>query len=538
MVPARTTAKHHRVTHVPAVSAPWSRWLAGTAAVISAAVCTYATRQADPDLWGYLTFGRLFVEQGHLTDHDVFAYTSAGLHWVTFEYLAHISLWLAYQTQGSIGLIALKCLLGGLTLYWVHAALRIASDDPRIWLPVFAFSAAVVSRYFLFRPQLVTFAFFAYFVAVLFRYLQRGEARLWTLPLVMLVWANLHGGFLAGLGAIGLTMGIAVARAARADAGRAVRAAWPLAATLLACGVVTFANPQGPRLWAYVLTEITHGTNRRYIAEWAPVSLTTGDVWSTVGLAIVVLLLVGAGWSASRRPAAEPTHHPLIWVASCVPIIVLSCLSIRHVPIAIIWTAPVIALLAQAGVEGAAPFLRRAWTAFTAVAAATICLACIVVWVQPRPVIAEGGQVLGATNPCRAVGFLRERRIAGNLFTPLWWGSYVTWNLYPDVRVSMDGRNISLYPDALVTENLRFYSDGPEQVDIDTPLRLPSEFLLVPANMPALVRIEADRRWRRIYRDSDAVVFVRAASAAEERVKAMLSGADGVAPGPCQATLE
>ena len=55
-------------------------------AFVAAAVCLYSMRRADPDLFGYLASGRLFVEQGGLTTQDPFAYTSAGFHWVTFEY--------------------------------------------------------------------------------------------------------------------------------------------------------------------------------------------------------------------------------------------------------------------------------------------------------------------------------------------------------------------------------------------------------------------------------------------------------------------
>src|SRR3954452_17961677 len=81
-----------------------------------AAVCLYSMRRADPDLFGYLASGRLFVEQGGVSDLHPFAYTSAGFQWVTFEYGAHVLLWLAYRFAGPMGLIILKCLVGGVAL--------------------------------------------------------------------------------------------------------------------------------------------------------------------------------------------------------------------------------------------------------------------------------------------------------------------------------------------------------------------------------------------------------------------------------------
>jgi hypothetical protein len=499
-------------------------------------------RLADPDLWGYLAYGRLFLEQGQLTNQDVFAYTSAGQHWVTFEYLAHLLLWIVYDAIGHGGLIALKCVVGGAALYYVYCALRASTDDPRIWLPLFAMSAATVSRFFLFRPQLFTFAFFAYFVAVLTAHLRRGDRRLWTLPLVMLIWANTHGGFLAGLGAIGLAIVLQVVKDAGSGPVRfrlVTGDARSLGLVFGACVASTLVNPQGWRLWSYVLTEVGHGTNRKYIAEWAPVSLTSGDVWSSGALAVVTILLVVAGWLATRRVALPMRPQPVFWLLSCLPIIVMSCLSVRHVPIAMIWTAPVVAALSTAGAPAASLLYRRLWALFSAAAFATVYLAAVVVWMRPAPTILEDGAILGSTHPCRAVAFLRANGFKGNIYNPLWWGSYVSWVLYPDVLVSMDGRNISLFPDAMVTENMRFYTDPADAVDLDAPLRYPTQFVLAPADMPALPRLLDDARWAVVYSDADALLFIRATHANRPLIDAVRSGGAIPAPPPipCPPTL-
>ncbi len=152
-----------------------------TAAVVGA-LCAYAMRKVDPDLYGYLAYGRLFVEQGRIAVEDPFAYTSTGSTWVAFEWLAQLTLWIAYDTAGPLGLIGLKCLLGGIAVYFVYDAVRVASGRDFHWLPVFGFVTANFSRYFIFRPQLFTFAFFALFVAVLLRHLMRRRTSLWVLP--------------------------------------------------------------------------------------------------------------------------------------------------------------------------------------------------------------------------------------------------------------------------------------------------------------------------------------------------------------------
>jgi hypothetical protein len=474
--------------------------LARIFALTCAAVCLYAMRRADPDFWGYLSYGRLFIERG-LTTEDPFAYTSQPFHWVTFEYGAHLILWLSYYYGGALGLIALKALVGGATLYFVYRTFRLFSSDLATWLPVFLLCASGISRFFLFRPQLFTFVFFALFVLVLFRHIRGREARLWMLPIATLLWANTHGGFIAGLGAIGLAILLQMSD------GKKTRALWM---TLCASAAASFVNPLGARIWVYVVTEVTHGSNRRYIREWQPASF-SNDPWSTTILILLTVLLAVMAAASFRKLESEDGPSPMAWTLSCVPLLAMSYLSVRHVPLAAIWTGPIVAMLAAGlparGDERA--MMRRVWFVLRAVAIVPACLTFAVVYAYPDPAIRTDGPVLGRTHPCRAISYLRSAGIRGRMYNPLWWGSYITWNLYPDIRVSMDGRNISLYSDAMVVENMKFYRDPAETIDIGAPLRYDSDLLLVPTDSAVLRRVADDDRWRQIYRDSDAVLFAR-----------------------------
>jgi hypothetical protein len=193
----------------------------------------------------------------------------------------------------------------------------------------------------------------------------------------------------------------------------------------------------------------------------------------------------------------------------------MAYLSVRHVPLAALWVGPVIALLASRDlvVAGDSPAFRRLWFVFRGLAVLPVCLTAAAVYAQPGPAISTGGTVLGNTHPCRAVAFMRDNHLAGNIFNPLWWGSYITWELYPAVRVSMDGRNISLFPDRMVVENFDFYLKDAGTVDPETPLRYDTDFLLIPSDSPVLSRIETDGRWRQAFRDGDAALFLRADAA-------------------------
>jgi hypothetical protein len=106
------------------------------------------------------------------------------------------------------------------------------------------------------------------------------------------------------------------------------------------------------------------------------------------------------------------------------------------------------------------------------------------------------------------VAFLRANGVRGHVYTPLWWGSYLTWELHPAVRVSMDGRNVTLFAGQEVAANLSFYLD--DESDLETPLRPATDFLLVPTDAAVLGRVRADPRWAVLFEDADAVLLVRA----------------------------
>lgn len=525
------------MTRTPDRAAPR---LLGGIALVAAAVCIYGMRQADPDFFGYLAYGRLFVQRGSLAGPDPFAYTSHGFHWVSFEYLAQIVFWVTYDHFGPIGLIALKCVVGAGVLAFVRSAVRLSTRDPYIWTPVFLLVALTLVRYFLFRPQLFTFLFFAIFVAIVFRFVIAGRAALWCLPLLTCIWANLHGGFVAGLGALALAIG-AKAWSQMNGSTNSIRAAAAsvrsLVITLACCLLASLVNPEGVRLWNYISHELLHDTNRRYIEEWMPVSLQR-DAWSSVALTVMTATLIALGWMTTRQRLRVAGLYGWQWVTLSLPIVIIAYMTVRNVPIAAIWLGPVLAVLAsELNKSKSRAGFADLWTGVGTCTLVGVVLTLAYVWNQPRPEIATGGTVLGSRDPCRVVEFMRLNGLKGNVYNPLWWGSYITWELYPSVRVSMDGRNVSLFPDDMVSENLAFYSADVRQVDIDAPLKYDTDFLLVPSDSKVIEMVGRSGRWRRIYADEDASLFVRSDHSHEADISTPTQSSGFVAPGRCSYTL-
>ncbi len=138
------------------------------------------------------------------------------------------------------------------------------------------------------RPQVWTFLF----LGVLCRALMSENARVRrVLPALFAVWANCHGGWIVGLGVLGVWAAIVVI------AERAPFVEWT--AIVLGCTLATLVTPYGWRLWQF-MAETVRLT--RHIAEWGP----------ALGHAVPELdslVRRGGGDSLGVCPLSAPSHR-------------------------------------------------------------------------------------------------------------------------------------------------------------------------------------------------------------------------------------
>ncbi len=161
-----------------------------------------AATTADPDLWGFLAFGRLFWNSPSFPYEDVFSFTPTLKPWVYHEWLSGVIFYPIYQAFGAAGLQTLKYGVGLATVFFLYRTAVLRGAHPLavvvIFLPLLPLFRAFYNPV---RPQVFTFLFVALFLYLLERARLLGQNRsLVLVPVVMPLWANLHGGFVAGLG--------------------------------------------------------------------------------------------------------------------------------------------------------------------------------------------------------------------------------------------------------------------------------------------------------------------------------------------------
>lgn len=314
---------------VPAQRAPL--WLsltlwAGVALVVF--ILGFFPLRASTDEWWQLKTGKWIVENGwRLPEKDIFTYTAADYDWHNHEWMSQAIMFLIWRwgEENAVGgwraVIAAKSLV--LVLTWLLLCFflwkRCGGDGRGLWIAVFwtLVAAAVGRRMFWARPPVVTNFFVVLFLYVLWLH-RVGRLRtpwLLVLPLIMPLWANLHGGFLLGgfivaayfAGEFLEWIGLRLRGRTEPDALRAKRLRWIEYLVLGAmCGLASLLTPYGLRL--YFLHGRVMGDQFlvSILSELLPPDLRYTWAWLFLAVFLAIGLLVMIARSLRGRPVLWP----------------------------------------------------------------------------------------------------------------------------------------------------------------------------------------------------------------------------------------
>src|SRR5215212_10096506 len=159
---------------------------------------------SDGDFWWHLKTGEYTINTHSIPRTDFFSFTNYGRVWIAHEWLSEAIFYGIYSRFGFNALIVLFALLTAVT-FWI--TFKRTESHPVIGgFAVFLGIWTVLPGIGV-RPRVFTLLLSSVYLALLARYVRRGEPRhLWWLVPLMALWVNLHGGFLIGLVLIGLTI--------------------------------------------------------------------------------------------------------------------------------------------------------------------------------------------------------------------------------------------------------------------------------------------------------------------------------------------
>jgi hypothetical protein len=249
--------------------------------------------------------------------------------------------------MGLSGDVFLAALLGAFTILIVYQELIRRGNFRLVALFISTVVTVVSSVHWLARPHMFTFFFVALWTYWLERFYKNENKAGWYFPVLMLIWVNTHGAFIAGFVVLGTYMADWIWEYLH---GRGTR---EMGKQLFLIGLlsfaVTFINPSGIDLWGTSVGYVSNEFMTSHTVEYLSPDFHEKDVWPflfMVAFALFALMqdrkiqvreaLLLAGWSA------------------------MSLYSVRNMPLFAVITAPIYGALIQPWAEKMLHGLKQA----------------------------------------------------------------------------------------------------------------------------------------------------------------------------------
>jgi len=354
---------------------------------------------------------------------------------------------------------------------------------------------ALLSPGFNVRPQIFTALLLAGVLALFYRHETGSRYGLYGIPLLMVPWVNLHGGFVTGLGALVLfSVWVIVSGLSRGETLRPV-AAQVLPPAAFSVSVLPL-NPYGLDLLDFLSRDLLLA---RPIVEWQPIPLLDFS-FLEFKLALLTVLI----WAARGRRWWR-------WDFFFTLLAALFALRYqRHTPLFGIVAGPLLAEAIQKLGERIERQTRR-WLLAMGVFAFSL---YPLYWVGREHLQHRFKLLVSPLEyPIQAADFLQRNGIQGNMAVPFDWGEYLIWKLHPGVRVSIDGRYTTAYPMDVIEAHWEWMGGGKKWREILE--RYPAELAITKRHHPVTGLMRQDPEWIYIYSDPVAFIFVRRVASQE-----------------------
>jgi hypothetical protein len=497
----------------------------------------------DAGIGWHIRTGQLILATHSIPRLDPFSSTMAGHPWFAWEWLYDVLVGWLDSAAGLNGVVFLTAAIIALTFSWSFRLLlrRGANFLVALGLVLLAASAAMI--HFLARPHVVSwlFAVLWFWILESFQKKQPGSFAeagqgwlLWLIPLLTLVWVNAHGGFLLGFALLGIYWLSAVWDYFRlkddrledvVDKIRAGKRARQLALIGVLSTLATLVNPYGWRLHVHIYRYLSNRFLMDHIDEFQSPNF-HGTAQKCFALLLLLTLIV---FATKRHGSSDFTTSELLltlfavysglYASRNIPVSALLLILVigprlcdALLPLQELWAGWRVASKSQAATSP--DFFHRMQVIESSLHAhlwpvVAIVLTCWITFHDGRLGVA---QVMDAhfdskRFPADAITYLESQRAEGPVFAPDYWGGYLIYRVYPQIKVAVDDRH-DFYGEQFLKSYLNLVHVEPGWKDFLQ--QYPVRYVVSPKGS-ALASILAESAiWQPVYSDQVAVIFVLA----------------------------
>jgi hypothetical protein len=499
----------------------------------------------DAGIGWHIRTGQIILATHAIPRVDPFSATMSGRVWFAWEWLYDALVGWLDRAAGLNGVVLFTALVIAAVFAWTFRLLlrRGANILLALLLVLLAASAAMI--HFLARPHVVSWLFTVAWFWILdssetgcasdsksFATSESNRRRgwmLWLLPPLMLVWVNVHGGFVVGFALLAIYWCSAAWQWLRPsgdrfdDILRKIRAGQllrVLTLTGILSGLATLVNPYGFQLHVHIYRYLTNRFLIDHINEFQSPNFHYVAQKCFAGLLLLTLVALAAKKREAGRVRVSQALIILFAVYS-------GLYASRNIPVSSLLLILVIApwlseamdrfsfrRMGERGFSSPQSLQRMEAVEFSLRGhlwpIAMVLLTC---WIA-----AHGGKLgakplmdahFDATRfPAAAVDYLTKEDVQGPLVSPDDWGGYLIYRLYPRVRMVIDDRH-DFYGEQFLKSYLKMVNAEPGWQDFLQQSR--AHCVVVPKDSALANLLEETAGWKAIYSDEVATVFVRSA---------------------------
>ncbi len=473
----------------------------------------------DGDTGWHIVTGQSIIETLKVPFSDPYSHTLPGTSWTAHEWFAEVIFAAAHYAAGLNGVVVLTAIVIGLTFFYLYRQMLFIGAGTLAAAAMTILAASASTLHWLARPHVFSFPLTLAFIVILENY-QRGRTdRLKFLPLLMVLWVNVHAGYILGLMLIGLyAVGNLLIHFASGGSAEHMARFKKLSLLCAATLAATFANPHGPMILYFPF----HLVGREYIMdnvrEWVSPDFHTNHSFEIMLVAVISIFAL-----SRKKPDIFEGGASLM-------LLHMSLYSARYIPLMALIVVPMAAgrlggvledLAAAASGSRVARRIRERVAALSERTAKMQSRLGGHLWIYGAVatcvLIALNGGRLGHAElmdythrkdrfPVDALKFAMENDIQGKMFNNDGWGGYIIYKCYPEYRVFFDGRS-DMYGVDFMKEYVKVaraelgYEDVLDKYGVD--------WVIYNANSPICQLLAESGKWKLVYADEVADILLR-----------------------------
>jgi hypothetical protein len=397
--------------------------------------------------------GEIMLQTRAVTRADPFSSSMGGQPWYAWEWLYDGAVAAIHHAAGLNGVALLTAFLIAASFFLLFRLMLAGGSDLLLAVILLVLSVGASAIHLLARPHVVSWLL----TLVWFHLLDSAEStgnsrRICWLPVIMLLWVNVHGGFLLGFVLLAIYLAAALMR--RRENREYIR-------RLLVAGglsfAATFVNPYGYKLHIHVYQYLTNRFLMSHIEEFA-----SPDFHGVGQQCFLLLLLISIVAVAMRREQVRASGLLLMLFAAY-----SGLYASRNLPVSsmflVLVAGPVLsgAMAASSGVfRRIHAFSERMGRIESRSRAHLWPLAAILlgVWITAAQGSVGGHKVMdahfdGKRFPVDGASAMESTGLPAKVFAPDYWGGYLIYRFYPRMKVVVDDRH-DLYGETFLRQYL------------------------------------------------------------------------------------